>query len=127
VREAGEKLARACEDIGAQEKRSADVKAELKAREAEIQAEVTRLTAVVRRQEEYRDVAVNVMHDYARGRVYEVRLDTGEEIGTREMTNEERQLGLPGVPKPPLAMAADRGAKKPPKKPSWPRGTGKKR
>ena len=91
----GIELARANEDIGNEESRQGDLKADMKARLTALEAEVGNLATIVRRNEEYRDVDVQEIFDYAKGTVSQVRTDTGEQIHRREMTESERQEMLP--------------------------------
>lgn len=91
----GIELARANEDIGNEESRQGDLKADMKARLTALEAEVGNLATIVRRNEEYRDVDVQEIFDYAKGNVCQVRTDTGEQIHRREMTESERQEMLP--------------------------------
>jgi len=95
LKEFGRKLATKCEDIASEESRQKDQKSEMKARLDGMEAERTSLAIVVRRQEEQRDVEVEEVFDYELGKVTQTRLDTGEEIRVRPMTNEERQQPLP--------------------------------
>ena len=89
----GRDLARVSEDIQTEETRQADLRAEMKARIAALEAERIRLASVVRRREEWRDV---IVHEIFSGTIVnQVRIDTGEEIATREMTESERQGLLP--------------------------------
>lgn len=57
-------------------------------------AEVGRLARVVRERREDRDVIVTEAPDYDRGVIETVRVDTGEVIGTRGMTDLERQINI---------------------------------
>ena len=57
-------------------------------------AVVARLSKVVRERREYRDVEVKDVFDYAEKRVDTVRLDTGERVWTRAMTEDERQVPM---------------------------------
>lgn len=95
LKEFGRKLAVKCEDIAAEESRQKDQKSEMKARLDGMESERATLAIVVRRQEEQRDVEVEEFYDYAAGKVTQTRLDTGEKIRVRPMTNEERQQPLP--------------------------------
>lgn len=92
---AGGDLATAVQDIAAEEGRQADVKASMKAKLAEIEARRTQIAIKVSRKEEHRDVEVDIWHDYQRAVVQEIRRDTGEVIGTRVMSDTERQQKLP--------------------------------
>lgn len=95
LKEFGRKLAVKCEDIAAEESRQKDQKSEMKARLDGMESERSIFALVVRRQEEQRDVEVEELFDYEAGKVIQTRLDTGEEIRVRPMTNEERQQPLP--------------------------------
>lgn len=91
----GGDLATAVQDIGTEENRQVDMKASMKAKLAEIEARRTQLAIAVSRKEEHRDVEVDIWHDYQRAVVQEIRRDTGEILGTRVMSDSERQQHLP--------------------------------
>ena len=93
--ERGIALARVNENIGNEERRQADIKAELKATLTGLESERSALSSVVRRGEEYRDVDVDEHYDYAHGSVTQTRTDTGEQLHRRDMTESERQSFLP--------------------------------
>lgn len=95
LRDRGDKLAAVIQDLNAEENRQVDVKAQMKARLAELDSKKTQLAIVISRREENRDVAVDLFHDFDRLVIYTVRRDTGEELSTRRMTEEERQQPLP--------------------------------
>src|SRR5688500_12251552 len=95
LKDFGRKLAVKCEDIAAEESRQKDQKSEMKARLDGMESERASLAIIVRRQEEQRDVEVSETFDYELGKVTQTRMDTGEEIRVRAMTNEERQQVLP--------------------------------
>jgi hypothetical protein len=58
---------------------------------------VERLSSALRLREEERMVQCEDRRDEDKLLIDTVRLDTGEVIGTRPMTAEERQVALPGV------------------------------
>lgn len=95
LRERGDTLAAVIQDLSAEESRQVDVKTQMKARLTELDAKKSQLAITISRREEYRDVTVEVWHDYDRMRVFVVRRDTGEEIHSRAMTQEEMQRPLP--------------------------------
>jgi hypothetical protein len=95
LRERGDSLAAVIQDLNAEENKQVDVKAQMKARLAELDARKTQLAISISRREEYRDVAVDVLHDFGRKIVESVRQDTGETITSRPMTEAERQQPLP--------------------------------
>lgn len=81
-------------DCETEEARQASVKAELKARMSELESKRKQLAEIVQRREEFRDVEVQHIGD-ATLRVQIIRTDTGEVLGTRAMTEQERQEALP--------------------------------
>ncbi len=95
LRERGATLASVIQDLNTEERRQQDIKAQMKARVAELDARKTQLAITISRCEEDREVTVDVWHDYDALRVYAVRRDTGEEIHSRAMTHEEMQRPLP--------------------------------
>ena len=88
-------LAGVVEDYSTEEARQTDVKAQLKARLTELDAKRRQLAIVVARKEEYRDVRCEVLADLDRMLAHTMRTDTGEIVGSRPLTDEERQDGLP--------------------------------
>lgn len=95
LRERGDSLAAVIQDINAEENRQVDMKTQMKARITELDAKQTQLAITISRREEYRDVTVDVYHDFDKLKVETVRRDTGECIHRREMTQEELQRPLP--------------------------------
>jgi DNA-directed RNA polymerase subunit RPC12/RpoP len=92
-----EELAKAIQDLEAEERRQTEVKSQLKAEIGAIQALQSRLASIVASGCEYRDVVVQDLHDYVAVTVTTVRTDTGEQINVRTMTDDERQMPLPGA------------------------------
>jgi hypothetical protein len=88
-------LARANQNIEALEQRQTDMKAQMKVEMTSAEAEQGRLTLIVARKAELRDVEVLVLADLKTGIARYVRQDTGEEYRTRPLTVEERQEKLP--------------------------------
>lgn len=95
LRERGDSLATVIQDLNTEERRQVDVKAQMKARLAELDARKTQLAITISRREEERAVTVDTYHDYERLKVEAVRRDTGETIHRREMTQDELQQPLP--------------------------------
>jgi hypothetical protein len=85
-------LAKTTEDIGAEQARAESLKSQLKAALAELEARRSKLSAVVSRGEELRDVECEVVVDYEKGETYTVRQDTGEFFDRRPLRAEERQV-----------------------------------
>lgn len=95
LRTAGDALAAVIQDLNAEENRQVDMKTQMKARITELDAKQTQLAITISRREEYRDVTVDIWHDYEKLKVETVRRDTGETIHRREMTQDELQRPLP--------------------------------
>jgi hypothetical protein len=72
-----------------------DTMAEFKDREAKLDSEIGRLGTIVRGGKELRQVECEDQHNYKNGTADRVRLDTGEVVQTRPLTEEERQQELP--------------------------------
>lgn len=94
LRERGEQLAKAIEDIATEQKNQESIKAEMKSSIATLEARRDALAAQVRRKAELRQVEVEEVTDYVSGRFSRSRLDTGEVIHERPLTNDERQASL---------------------------------
>ncbi len=105
--EAGERSVRAAELaslVGEEQRQAADLEQYLetaKARRKDLEAElagvrlqVRAIATVVREGREARPVRVVDENDYTAGAVYVVRLDTGEVVSTRSMSEAERQVAL---------------------------------
>lgn len=90
-------LAAACQDVGREENRQAQLKADMKAQMARIEAERSRLTLIVARKAEPRDVPVRLEADDEKAEAITFREDTGEIIRRRALELHERQLSLPHV------------------------------
>ena len=87
---AGE-CAKSVGDLAEEEKRQADQKAQMKATLTDIERRVSELSTAVIRREEYRDVECIEEIALDENRVLTVRTDTGEVLGRRPLTDEERQ------------------------------------
>jgi len=93
VMQAGHQLAETIQDINSEQRRQDDMKAQMKARLAELAAKQTRLAIMVTRVEDFRDVEIHaIVND--KGLVEEIRTDTKEIITTRPLLDEERQRML---------------------------------
>lgn len=53
-----------------------------------------RINGIVASKTEYRDIDIEVTFDFNKGRVIQQRIDTGEEIINRPMTQKERQTNM---------------------------------
>ena len=115
LREYGQDLAKVRQDILTEEARQVSLKQQLKASLTELEARSLKLSSMIARGEEARDVDVEPQLDFKRGTYCEVRLDTGERIGERAVTAEERQENLLfEKPEPEKPESEKRTAKKPP-------------
>lgn len=94
-RERGQQLAESVKAVSDLERDQKDVKASMKEAMEDAEAERERLALIVRDGKEPRTVPVRLDYDDQRGMVHKTRLDTGELIGTRPMTDEEKQRALP--------------------------------
>ena len=94
ISEAAEKLAEAArlKNEIADSKKTA--MAQFKAQEDSAQADINRFGQLVRSKLEMRSVECEKVMDYNDGTVSEFRLDTGERLRKREMTEPETQMGL---------------------------------
>ena len=88
-------MAQAIQDASQEEDRQKNIKEQLKAKLSELLAKQTRLSLLVSREEEYRDVEVRSFFN-TEGKVEEVRMDTGEIFATRPPREDERQPRLLG-------------------------------
>lgn len=88
-------MARAHQEVDAEEQRQQEIKANLKAVLEGKKAKRDELASVVASGAEYRSIDVVLVFDYIEGTVTETRTDTGEQIGRRRMTEDERQMSLP--------------------------------
>ena len=90
----GDQMARVQQDINAEEDRQKSAKEELKSRMAKLESQRSELANKVARKEEYRDVEVETTINYEAETYSKIRLDTGEVLFQREITEEERQMEL---------------------------------
>jgi len=93
VRQVGHDLAVTIQDIDSEDRRQTDIKAQMKARLAELTAKQTRLALMVTREEDFRDIEIQAFVN-DKGLVEEIRIDTKEVINTRPLLDEERQRML---------------------------------
>ena len=70
------------------------VKADLKATRTRLEAELAKLACQVKGHAEIRPITVEALADFRSGIVREVRVDTGEQVRTRALREEERQGSL---------------------------------
>lgn len=87
-------LAQAHKETEQQKERKKSVMAELGADVKIAEAKETKLANIVATRSEQREVTVEIVYDYEKGRVTKSRTDTGNQIDDREMTDDERQSQL---------------------------------
>lgn len=95
--ERGHQLAGTLDEIRTEDSRQEMLKKEMKSATASLEARRDKLAAIVRNGEEYREVPVEDVADYGKGRFMRYRQDTGEIVTERALTDEERQLELKPV------------------------------
>jgi hypothetical protein len=96
-RDRGRQLARTIEDHRTEESRQEGMKREMKFVLAGLEAERDRLSAIVSRGEEMRDVEVEERADYDAGEYVRQRMDTLDILERRKLRENERQVPLEGV------------------------------
>lgn len=107
VRERGKALAGVLADIKNESARHDMLKAEMKSAMAALESKRDALQLVVSREEEYRDVMVEHRTNDANLTVERVRMDNGEVVATRPMTEDEKQEKLRLEPHTEAAPAED--------------------
>lgn len=95
------------EDMRALDDQKKQMTSELKAREKALEAELAVIGNKVRERCEYRSTPCREEARFSAGVAVTVRLDTGEDIGSRPLLDSERQLEL--VPKEEGRKCADCG------------------
>jgi hypothetical protein len=108
-REKGQQLALACVQRTEIERERAETMKTYKERLDAVALEMAKHTKALRSGTEVRQIAVLELFDYNDGTVTITRKDTGELIEKRDMTQEERQVGLDlliaDAPAPPGGVA----------------------
>ena len=95
IYEAGKSLADALKKKTEHEVRLETFKQQVKAEITSAEGEAQKFQGLVSSEIEYRMVDVETRFDFKTGRASVVRMDTGELLKTREITDEERQRLLP--------------------------------
>jgi hypothetical protein len=95
--ERGRQLARTIEDHATEEAKQESMKREMKFNLACLEAERNRLSAIVSRGEELRDVEVEERADYSIAEYVRQRMDTGDVLERRKLRENERQVPMEGV------------------------------
>jgi len=92
---AGDALATAIDNVHKLQDEKESVVKSIKAREAVLEAEITKQQLLVRNKYDFRHVDCNNILDYEALECYVIRLDTKVEVSHRKMTEEEKQTTLP--------------------------------
>lgn len=95
VMDRGAELAATFDEIATEALQFKEFAASAKARVKSLEAKVDRLVKAIRRREEDREVELLEISDWDSRRVSIRRADTGEEVSSRAMTEEELQKPLP--------------------------------
>lgn len=92
----GKQLADIENRIAEEALRAEGVKRDLKAKEASLTAERSRLAGIVSNASENREIDCSGIADFERGVYFEIRMDTGEVLpnSQRRLTDDERQAAL---------------------------------
>lgn len=93
--EYGRQLAQLGYDLHQLKEQHKAAKKKMKAAEDDAQERINELGAIVRTGAEKRRTRCVVRADFAREQAYIVREDTGQQVGTRPLTQDERQLQMP--------------------------------
>ena len=91
---AGTELASAVETMKAEKERQQEIKADMKAKLAELNGNISELATKVSHREELREVEVEIVLVPDSMLVQEVRLDTGEIVLTRKAEDDELQTSF---------------------------------
>lgn len=91
----GQDLARSVEDIQAEEGAQETHKRAMKSKLSALEARRDQLALIVSRGQEVRDIEVELQADDDTGKVRRIRMDTGEVLLERPMTDAERQVPMP--------------------------------
>lgn len=94
ILDAADKMAEAERQLTETEESLKTVKAQFKAQTEQAQAEVARYANLIRSKTEFRMIECEKFMNYEAGVITETRLDTGEKLGEREMTEAEKQVQM---------------------------------
>jgi len=95
ILQAGDDLATALDNLKQVQAEKDSVSKTFKAKEAELEANITAKQVLVRNKYDYRPVDCNNVLDYEAAECYVIRTDTNEEIIRRAMSEDEKQTTLP--------------------------------
>jgi hypothetical protein len=94
VRDYGKRLAALEGELGCHTRKEKEIKDGLKGERSSLDGKISNLAAILNQGHEYRPVSVRVEIDYQTNTVTEYREDTGEAVGERSATEDERQASL---------------------------------
>ena len=95
ILQAGDDLATALDNLKQVQAEKDSVSKTFKAKEAELEANITAKQVLVRNKYDYRKVDCNNILDYETTECFVIRTDTNEEIIRRAMSEDEKQTTLP--------------------------------
>lgn len=95
ILQAGDDLATALDNLKQVQAEKDSVSKTFKAKEAELEANITAKQVLVRNKYDYRPVDCNNILDYETTECFIIRTDTNEEIVRRAMSEDEKQTTLP--------------------------------
>jgi len=87
----GDRMSALLEDLGNEKRDQTNVKAEMKARATQMEAEIAGLATKIQRKAELRNVECESQIDFDKELYQEIRLDTGKVFFERAINEEERQ------------------------------------
>lgn len=90
----GQRLAQARIDMATHLAKAESIKKDLKAEESKIEAEWSRIATIVSNKSEFRDVRVDVIHDFETEEEVHYRQDTAEVVSRRPLTLDELQVTI---------------------------------
>ncbi len=90
----GEELGEAINERKVAEREFSEVKKHWKTKIDLISEKIDDLARTTRTGIEYREIACKIRYDYGAGKVYMDRMDTGETVKSRKMTDADRQESL---------------------------------
>ena len=95
ILQAGDDLATALDNLKQVQAEKDSVSKTFKAKEAELEANITAKQVLVRNKYDYRKVDCDNILDYETTECYVIRTDTNEEVIRRAMSEDEKQTTLP--------------------------------
>lgn len=108
TKDMGKRLAALTGKLDAHGHKEKEVKDGLKGERSALEGEISKVAAIVNQGHEYRPVSIRVEADYGNNMVREYREDTGEIVGERALSEDERQASLDLALSPSVVMEGSR-------------------